>query len=90
MFDELRTVVFIFVWTFPNTEYNYGATLLPGCNKKQVDFLMGSDGEPWVWVMGEHPDDLSIEEILELEAREKARRQAEKEAEQMRWVWTDV
>jgi hypothetical protein len=27
---------------------------------------------------------------LELEAREKARRQAEKEAEQMRWVWTDV
>jgi SH2 domain-containing protein 4A len=45
---------------------------------------MGSDGEPWVWVMGEHPDDLSIEEILELEAREKARRQAEKEAEQMR------
>lgn len=55
-----------------------------GCNKKQVDFLMGSDGEPWVWVMGEHPDDLSIEEILEQEAREKARRQAEKEAEQLR------
>jgi SH2 domain-containing protein 4A len=60
------------------------ATLSPGCNKKQVDFLMGSDGEPWVWVMGEHPDDLSIEEILEQEAREKARRQAEKEAEQLR------
>jgi len=55
-----------------------------GCNKKQVDFLMGSDGEPWVWVMGEHPDDLRIEEILEHEAREKARRQAEKEAEQLR------
>lgn len=47
---------------------------------------MGSDGEPWVWVMGEHPDDLSIEEILEQEAREKARRQAEKEAEQLRWA----
>lgn len=55
-----------------------------GCSKKQVDFLMGSDGEPWVWVMGEHPNDLSIEEILEQEAREKARRQAEKEAEQLR------
>jgi hypothetical protein len=27
---------------------------------------------------------------LEQEAREKARRQAEKEAEQLRWVWTDV
>jgi SH2 domain-containing protein 4A len=55
-----------------------------GRSKKQVDFLMGSDGEPWVWVMGEHPDDLSIDEILEQEAREKARRQAEKEAEQLR------
>lgn len=53
-------------------------------NKKQVDFLLGSDGEPWVWVMGEHPDDPSIEEILEKEARETARRQAEKEAEQLR------
>lgn len=45
---------------------------------------MGSDGEPWVWVMGEHSDDLRIEEILEQEARETARRQAEKEAEQLR------
>ncbi|XP_066992459.2 SH2 domain-containing protein 4A isoform X2 [Anabrus simplex] len=52
--------------------------------KKQVDFLLGTDGEPWVWVMGEHPDDPSIEEILEKEAREKARRQAEKEAEHLR------
>jgi SH2 domain-containing protein 4A len=55
-----------------------------GHSKMQVDFRMGSDGEPWVWVMGEHPNDLSIEEILEQEAREKARRQAEKEAEQLR------
>ncbi|XP_049774429.1 SH2 domain-containing protein 4B-like isoform X2 [Schistocerca cancellata] len=53
-------------------------------NKKKVDFLLGADGEPWVWVMGEHPDDPSIEEILEREAREKARQQAEKEAEQLR------
>jgi len=55
-----------------------------GCSNKQVDFLMGSDGEPWVWVMGEHPDDLSIEVILEQEAKEIARRQAEMEAEQLR------
>jgi SH2 domain-containing protein 4A len=55
-----------------------------GRSKKQVGFLMGSDGEPWVWVMGEHPDDQSIEEILEQEAREKVRRQAEREAEQLR------
>ncbi|GLG94505.1 Protein E(sev)2B [Gryllus bimaculatus] len=31
---------------------------------KHVDWLLGADGEPWVWVMGEHPDDLSIDEIL--------------------------
>nr|CAD7569745.1 unnamed protein product [Timema californicum] len=46
---------------------------------KQVEFLLSSNGDPWVWVMGEHPDDRTIEEILEQEAREKARKQAEKE-----------
>lgn len=51
---------------------------------KNVQFLMGNDGDPWVWVMGEHPDDKSIEEILEEEAKEAARNQAEKEAEQLR------
>ncbi|KAG8235838.1 hypothetical protein J437_LFUL015630 [Ladona fulva] len=54
--------------------------------KKQsrVQFLMGDDGEPWVWVMGEHADDKTIEEILEEEAIEKARKQAEKETEELR------
>lgn len=47
--------------------------------KRHVDFRVGDDGEPWVWVMGEHPDDLSIEEILEREAKDKARQLAEKE-----------
>lgn len=46
--------------------------------------MLGTNGEPWVWVMGEHPDDKSIDQILEEEAREKARRQAEKEAEELR------
>lgn len=45
--------------------------------KKTVNFLQGSDGEPWVWVMGEHPNDKSIEQILEEEAREKARKLVE-------------
>lgn len=48
-----------------------------GKSKKSVNFLMGSDGEPWVWVMGEHEDDKSIEKILEEEAREKARKLVE-------------
>lgn len=53
-------------------------------NNKSVSFLKGIDGEPWVWVMGEHEDDKSIEEILKEEAIEKARKIAEKEAEELR------
>nr|XP_023020112.1 SH2 domain-containing protein 4A-like [Leptinotarsa decemlineata] len=53
-------------------------------NKKSVEFMKGSDGEPWVWVMGEHEDDKSIEEILREEAAEKARQLAEKETEKIR------
>ena len=52
--------------------------------KKKVQFLAGKDGNEWVWVMGNHPDDIPIEEILEREAIEKAMKQAEKEAEELR------
>lgn len=48
-------------------------------NGKKVDFIVGSDGNEWVWVMGEHPDDKSIEQILEEEAELKAIEQAERE-----------
>lgn len=51
---------------------------------KRVDFLLGSDGKPWTWVMGEHSEDSSIEEILERETKEKARIQAAQEALQLR------
>lgn len=37
--------------------------------------------------MGHHPDDFSIEEILEKEAIEKAMQQAEKEAEELRYTF---
>lgn len=57
-------------------------------NKKQstkkVDFLMGEDDEPWVWVMGEHPNDKTIEQILDAEAQEKARELAVIEAKELR------
>ncbi|XP_059472300.1 SH2 domain-containing protein 4B-like [Neocloeon triangulifer] len=56
----------------------------PKKEKKKVQFLTSNDGEPWVWVMGEHKDDKSIEQILEEEAREKAIMQAKKEAEELR------
>lgn len=52
--------------------------------KKVVDFLTGSNGEPWVWVMGEHENDESIDDILKGEAIEKARNLAEKETQQIR------
>ena len=52
--------------------------------KKKVDFLKGKDGNEWVWVMGEHKEDKTIEAILEEEAQEKARKLAEKEVELLR------
>ncbi|XP_052750670.1 SH2 domain-containing protein 4A-like [Galleria mellonella] len=53
-------------------------------SKKQVQFLKGEDGEPWVWVMGEHPDDKSIDTILAEEARQRVFAQAREEAHQLR------
>ncbi|KAM3957944.1 SH2 domain-containing protein 4B [Aphomia sociella] len=53
-------------------------------DKKQVQFLKGEDGEPWVWVMGEHPNDKSIDTILAEEARQRVFAQAREEAHQLR------
>lgn len=50
---------------------------------KNIGFLQGSDGNEWVWVMGEHKDDKTVEQILKDEALEKARILAEKEAEEL-------
>lgn len=47
--------------------------------RKGVQWLCGKDGNVWVWVMGEHSNDLTIEQILDNESKEKARRLAEKE-----------
>ena len=44
----------------------------------------GSDGNEWVWVMGEHKDDKTIEQILEEESQAKALVAAEREAEELR------
>lgn len=46
--------------------------------------MVGADGREWVWVMGEHKDDKTIEQIMEEEAQLKAKLQAEKEAEEKR------
>lgn len=56
----------------------------PKPGKKHVGFKKGKDGNDWVWVMGEHKDDKTIEQILEEEAHAKALQEAEKEAMQLR------
>lgn len=45
-----------------------------------VSFLHGADGNPWTWVMGEHPDDKSLDEILEAEAHSTADTLAKRKA----------
>ena len=52
----------------------------------RVSFLEDREGQPWTWVMGEHANDKSIEQILEEEAQETARQQAAFEAEQLRYI----
>lgn len=49
-------------------------------NKRGIEWLTGRDGEVWVWVMGDHANDRTIEEIIEEEAKRRAREIAETEA----------
>lgn len=58
--------------------------MIEGGKNKQVNWLMAKDGKPWVWVMGEHERDKTIDQILEEEAQACARAQAEKEAAELR------
>ncbi|KFO79340.1 SH2 domain-containing protein 4B, partial [Cuculus canorus] len=52
-------------------------------NGKHVQWLRGKDGEVWVWVMGEAPGDKRYEQISEELIAERARQQAQKEAEEL-------
>lgn len=56
---------------------------------KRVQWLHGTDGEVWVWIMGEAPGDKPYEQISEEIMAEKARQQAQKEAEELWWVSAD-
>ncbi|XP_068617869.1 SH2 domain-containing protein 4B-like isoform X2 [Battus philenor] len=72
------------VWDDKVSKEENEKTKFQANGKKQVQFLKGEDGEPWVWVMGEHPDDRTIEDILAEEARQRALSQARQEAHQLR------
>lgn len=50
---------------------------------KRVRWLRGQDGEVWVWVMGEAPGDKPYEQISEELIAERARQQAQREAEEL-------
>ncbi|XP_027024226.1 SH2 domain-containing protein 4B-like [Tachysurus fulvidraco] len=51
--------------------------------RKGVQWLRGTDGEVWVWVMGEGPGDRPYEQIVKGLMEEKARRQAQLEAQEL-------
>ncbi|KAL1264517.1 hypothetical protein QQF64_004872 [Cirrhinus molitorella] len=51
-----------------------------------IQWLPGSDGEVWVWVMGEAPGDKPFEDIVEELMEERARKQAQREAQEIRRV----
>uniref|UniRef100_A0A8C4YIZ8 SH2 domain containing 4B n=1 Tax=Gopherus evgoodei TaxID=1825980 RepID=A0A8C4YIZ8_9SAUR len=50
---------------------------------KRVQWLHGSDGEIWVWIMGDSPGDKPYKQISEELMAERARQQAQKEAEEL-------
>ncbi|XP_018094950.1 SH2 domain-containing protein 4B [Xenopus laevis] len=51
-------------------------------NSKHIQWQCGSDGEVWVWIMGEALNDKPYEQICEALMAERARLQAQKEAEE--------
>lgn len=61
----------------------------PKKNKRNIQWLLGKDNNIWVWVMGDHPNDLTIEEIIEEENQRKAREIAENEASNSSSIITD-
>lgn len=52
-------------------------------SNRHIQWLLGADGEVWVWVMGEGPGDKPYEEISEELIAEQARLQAQREAEEL-------
>ncbi|XP_069914049.1 SH2 domain-containing protein 4B isoform X1 [Oryctolagus cuniculus] len=50
---------------------------------KHIQWLLGADGEVWVWIMGEGPGDKPYEDISEELIAERARLQAQREAEEL-------
>ncbi|XP_034148600.1 LOW QUALITY PROTEIN: SH2 domain-containing protein 4B [Esox lucius] len=52
-------------------------------SRRSIQWLKGRDGDVWVWVMGDTPGDKSYEDIIKELMAEKARRQAQQEAQEL-------
>ncbi|PIC35867.1 hypothetical protein B9Z55_015083 [Caenorhabditis nigoni] len=59
-------------WEMAEAEFERTGPLNRKPKRKGLRWLTGVDGEVWVWVMGDHAQDKTIDEILEEESREKA------------------
>ncbi|KAI7797002.1 SH2 domain-containing protein 4B [Triplophysa rosa] len=55
-------------------------------DRRGIQWRLGSDGEVWVWVMGQAPGDKPFEDIVEELMEERARKQAQQEAQELRRV----
>ncbi|XP_076875830.1 SH2 domain-containing protein 4A [Brachyhypopomus gauderio] len=51
---------------------------------KTVSWLKGPDSDVWVWVMGEHPADKTYDQICDDIMTERAAKQAQREAQELR------
>lgn len=52
--------------------------------RKNINWKLGNDGDIWVWVMGEHRNDIPYEVLLEEARQKEARRLAEEELKAQR------
>ncbi|CAB3409426.1 unnamed protein product [Caenorhabditis bovis] len=59
-------------WELSEAEFERNGAPPRQPKRKQLRWLTGADGDVWVWVMGDHEKDKTIEEILEEESRETA------------------
>lgn len=91
MFLNCRFPIFYIYLILWASIYIFGLFLVAVAgNGKHVQWLRGKDGEVWVWVMGEGPGDKPYEQISEELIAERARQQAQKEAEELWWGFKNL
>ncbi|XP_063076968.1 SH2 domain-containing protein 4B [Engraulis encrasicolus] len=62
---------------------NVGLKKPSECDRRGIQWLLGRDGDVWVWVMGEALGDKCYEDLVEELMEERARKQAQLEAQEL-------